>query len=205
VTRRLLSLQQACLQQPRSVSTIDDCAECSGMKFHDFGKVRQEVRETVIAGVRTIFVPDTFFLQFVVQGGRSFFEAVVVVLAAVEIDCHLLQSYGISLRQDKRAVLVPVPDVDRPAEHRAKHSRQRRSGTRSGVQGLRRFGDQRGALRAHRREQFGMCESEAQRSVAAHRNWRAQRGRDGFDICFRYKARTPAGKNRCSAQNRRPS
>ena len=140
------------------------------MKFHNLSEVRKEIRKAVIARVRMIFVFYARLLQFLVQRGRSFFEAVVVVLAAIEIDRHLSQGGGISLRQNKWTVLIPVGNVDRLAEHRAEHARQRRSGPRYEVEGLRRFGDERGTLRARRREQFRMRERETQGPVAAHGN-----------------------------------
>ena len=37
-------------------------SECSGMKFHDFGEVRQEICQAVVAGVGTIFVLHAFSL-----------------------------------------------------------------------------------------------------------------------------------------------
>ena len=51
------------------------------MELHDFGEVFEKVREAVVAGVGVIFVLHAFFLKFFVEGGSSFFEAVVVVLA----------------------------------------------------------------------------------------------------------------------------
>src|ERR1700674_1419539 len=101
----------------------------------------------MIARVRMIFVFYAFFLQFFVQRGGSFFEAVVVVLATVEIDCRLSQGGAISFRQNKWAVLVPMGNVDRLAEHCAEYARQRRSGPRCGIEGLWRFSDERGTLR----------------------------------------------------------
>ncbi len=37
-------------------------AECPGMKLHDLGKVREKIRQTVVAGIRMIFVPHIFLL-----------------------------------------------------------------------------------------------------------------------------------------------
>ena len=37
-----------------------------GVKFHDFGEVREEIGQAVVAGVGMIFVFYAFFLQFVV-------------------------------------------------------------------------------------------------------------------------------------------
>jgi len=59
------------------------------MKLHHLGEVGQEVGQAVIARVRVILVAHNFPLQFSVQRGRPFFEAVVVIAAAVEVDGEL--------------------------------------------------------------------------------------------------------------------
>src|SRR6202521_5350478 len=53
------------------ISGLGRQAEGSGMKFHDFFKVRQKIGQAVVARVRVIFMLHAFFLQLVVQGGRS--------------------------------------------------------------------------------------------------------------------------------------
>ena len=69
------------------------------MELYDLGEMGQEIGKTMIAGIGVVFVLYTFFLQFLVEGSRSFFESVVVILATVEIDGHFSESEGISFRQ----------------------------------------------------------------------------------------------------------
>src|SRR5947209_11091428 len=99
----------------------------------------------------------------------AFFETVVVILAAVEIKGEFPQSSGVCLCQQKCAIAVPVGSIDRIAKDRAQHSGKRRARACSRIQSLRRLRNYRRALRAHRREDLWMCESEAQRSISAHR------------------------------------
>ena len=60
--------------------------KCAGMELHDLGEVLQEIGEAVVAWVRMIFVLYLFLLQLFVERGCTFFESVVVILTAVEID-----------------------------------------------------------------------------------------------------------------------
>jgi hypothetical protein len=59
------------------------------VELHNFGEVRQEVSQTVIAGVWMILVDNAYLLQFDVQGRGTLLKAVVILLAAVEIDCDV--------------------------------------------------------------------------------------------------------------------
>ncbi len=102
----------------------------------------------MIPGVGVVLVHHSFFLQLVVQCSRSLFEAVIVVLSAVEIDGHLSQCSSVLLGQDKRAIIFPVGNVDRVPENGSQRFSERRAGPVGRVEFLRRFGNQRGALRA---------------------------------------------------------
>src|SRR5438270_1727205 len=154
----------------RVISALGQKAECFRMKFHDFGEMRQKILQAMVAREEMVFVFHAFFLQLIVQGGRSFLKSVIIILAAVEIDSELLQSDCILFRKDKWAVLVPMSDVDRFAEYGGEHSGERRTRARSGVQCVWRFRDKRGALRAQGGEKFWMREGEPQGSVATHGN-----------------------------------
>ncbi len=63
-------------------------AECSGVELHDLGEMGQEIGKAMIAWIGVVFVFHAFFLQLLMENRRSFFEAVVVILATVEIDGH---------------------------------------------------------------------------------------------------------------------
>jgi len=138
------------------------------MELHDLGEVIKEIGEAVVAGIWMIFVLHLFFLQLLMQGGCTFFKAVVVILTAVEVDGHPPQRGLIPVRQNERTVLLPVCDLNRAAENRCQQLSQRSTGLSSGVEFLGRFRDQRGALRADRGEQFGMQKSKTQRAISAH-------------------------------------
>ncbi len=97
-------------------------AECLGVELHDLGEMGQEIGKTMIAGIGVVFVLHTFFLQFLVEGSRSFFESVVVILATVEINGHFSQRGSISFRQQEWTVFIPVRNDDGLAEDRGKHA-----------------------------------------------------------------------------------
>ena len=106
--------------------------KCAGLEFHDLFEVRQKIRQAVVAGIRAILVLHSFFLQLFVESGGAFFETVVVILTAVEIDRDFTQGCGVSAREDNRIVLFPVANVDRISENRRQHLPQRRAGAGGG-------------------------------------------------------------------------
>ena len=94
----------------------------AGVKLHRLGEMGKEICQAVVPGVGVIFVCDSLVLQLVMQQGRAFFETVVVVLSAVEVDRQLPQREGFVFRQTKWTIFVPVGDVDRVAKDRAEHA-----------------------------------------------------------------------------------
>ena len=64
------------------------------------------------------FVFDVFGLQLLVKGFSAILEAELVVIAAVEIDGQLCNARAVLFRQHKRAVLVPVSNINRITEDR---------------------------------------------------------------------------------------
>ncbi len=143
-------------------------AEGAGVKFHHLGEVGQKISEAVVAGVQMVLVLHAQLLQFVVQGGSAFFETVVVILAAVEIDSELFEGGCILAGEKKWIVGVPVRNVDRISEDIRQHFSQGRAGARGEIKFTGRLGNQRGALSADGGKHFGMAEGEAQRTVSAH-------------------------------------
>jgi hypothetical protein len=121
------------------------------MKFQYFVEMGQEIRGAVIAGKEMEFVSDAFDLQLRVKGFSAIFKAELVVVAAVEIDGQLCNTRAVLFRQHKRAVLVPVSDIDGITE-RAEHSAERRSGMHHCIDLPRRFCDEGRALGADRRK-----------------------------------------------------
>src|SRR5579872_4196775 len=117
-----------------------------------------------------IFMSDAALLQLFVQCGGSFFEAIVVVSAAIEIDRHAMQRGLIFRGQNEWAVVLPMLDVDRMAKDCTQQLAQRRARAGRRVEFLGRLGDQCRTLSADRSEHFRMRKSETQRAVASHGN-----------------------------------
>src|SRR5580692_3823240 len=140
------------------------------MKLHDLAEVNQKIRKAVVAGIKMILVLHAFFLQLLVQRRRPFFEAVVIILTAVEIDPEPFQGSSIFLSKEKRVIVLPMGTVNWVAENISQHFPQRGARTGSGVEVLRRLRDECGTLGAHGREHFGMAEGETQRAVTPHGN-----------------------------------
>ena len=138
------------------------------MKLHDFGEVGEEIGEAVVAGVQMVLVLHAQFLQLFMQGGGAFFETVVVILAAVEIDGEFLQFGCVLPCEQKRVVGVPMRNIDRISEDIRQHFSQRRAGAGREIEFLGRLRNQRGALGADGRKHFGMAKGETQRTVSAH-------------------------------------
>jgi hypothetical protein len=65
------------------ISVLRQQSECLGVKLHNFGEMRQEIRHAVIAGIRVVFMSDALSYKFGVQSGRAFFKAIVVLLPAI--------------------------------------------------------------------------------------------------------------------------
>src|SRR2546426_3479270 len=60
--------------------------ERPGMEFHGLADVRQEICQAVITGIKLILVSNALGLELLVQGLSALFKAVVILLAAVEVD-----------------------------------------------------------------------------------------------------------------------
>src|ERR1700728_4606768 len=118
-----------------------DEAEGSGMKFHDLGEVVHKIEKTVVAGIRMILVPHSFLLQLLMQRGGPFFEAVVVLLAAVEINVQLPQGGSVFCCENEGAIVFPVLYGDRASENSRQQLAERSSGAHCRIELLRRLGD----------------------------------------------------------------
>src|SRR6266853_4921211 len=134
--------------------------EGSRVELHDLAEMRQKVGQAVVAGIGMILVRNIFLLQFEVQGGSAFLEAIVIVLAAVEVDSQLSQPRRILLRQDKGTIVVPMRRVNRVPEDFRQHSTQGSTRVRRSIEFLWGLRNQRGALCTGCREYFRMRESK---------------------------------------------
>src|SRR5271163_3991646 len=83
-------LPNASLQQPLRSSArwllAARCEEDRGVKLHHFAEMRHEVGEAVVARIRVIFMLYPLLQQLVVKHRRTLLKAVIVLLAAVEIN-----------------------------------------------------------------------------------------------------------------------
>ena len=122
------------------------------MEFQYFVEMGQEICGAVIARIEMKFVFDVFGLQLLVERFSAILKAELVVVAAVKIDGQLCNTRAVLFRQHKRAVLVPVSDIDRITEDRAEYSAERRSGMHHCIDLPRRFCDEGRALDADRRK-----------------------------------------------------
>ncbi len=138
------------------------------MKLHHLGEVGQEISEAVVAGVQMVLVLHAQLLQLFMQYGGAFFETIVVILSAVEIDGKFLQGGGIFSREQKWVVGVPVRNIDWISEDIRQHFSQGRAGAGGEIKFPGRLGNQRGALGTDGRKHFGMAEGETQRTESAH-------------------------------------
>ncbi len=117
-----------------------------------------------------VFVLDGFVLQLFVKSRRAFFEAVIIILAAVKINRSFPQARRVFPRKNEWAIFIPVAKVDWVPENGRKHLGERCAGLGRLIELLGRLGNERGALRADRGKQLRVTEGEAQRAVTAHGN-----------------------------------
>jgi hypothetical protein len=67
------------------------------VKLHYLSKVGQKVCDAVIPGVGVVFVFNVLIRELAIEGGGTFFEPVVIFLAAVEVNGDTAQRRGIAL------------------------------------------------------------------------------------------------------------
>src|SRR5450432_3438431 len=139
--------------------------------------MRKKVIRAVATGIQMKLVPHALREQLLVHSRRPVLKAKVILLPAVNVDGLRLKLDLIFPRQLERIVLLPMCNVDGIPEYPAQQPSQRPGAARVGVQLLRRFGDQRRALRTHRAEKLGMSKSKPQRTVATH-------GKPGYSAMF---------------------
>src|SRR5712675_702305 len=140
------------------------------MKLHDLGEVSQKIGQAVVAGIKVIFVLHIFLLQLLMERSSAFLKAVIIILAAVEINGQASKGFLVSFSQIERTIVLPMLNSDGIAENRGQHLSQRSARAGRCVEFLRGFSDQRRALSADRRKHFWMREGETQRTIAAHRD-----------------------------------
>ena len=138
--------------------------EEAGMELERGGEMLGEVGGIVAAGIEMEFVRDAARGEDFVEGGGTGVEAVVVVVAAVEIDFKASEIRRAC--KDERAVLVPENGIGRIAKNAAEYAPAWRCGRAAEKAGE--FFDQRGAVGADGAEKLRMAEGEMQCAIAAH-------------------------------------
>lgn len=135
------------------------------MELERGGEVCGEVGGIVAAGIEMEFVRDFAGGEDFVKSGGPGFEAVVVLVAAIEVDFQAGEMCGAG--EGERAVGVPERGVGRDAENTAEKARAR--GLR-GAQKVWEFFDECGAVSADGAEELRMAEGEMEGAVATHGN-----------------------------------
>src|SRR5262244_3909878 len=112
--------------------------------------MREEIFGVVSAGIQMKFVLDTLTRQLAVELGRAFGKAVFVLPAAIEVDGLTLNLTAVFTCKVKRVIGVPMRNLDGIAKHRSQQVCQPAGVFQILVELLGSFGDERGALSAHR-------------------------------------------------------
>src|ERR1700677_4016977 len=116
-------------------------AKRAGVKLHNLFKVREKIGQAVVAGIGMVHMLDSCFFQLRMQRGCALFEAVVIVLAAVEINGDLMQASRVVPGKKKWVVFVPMLTVNRISENGCQYLAQLRSRLHRDVEFVWRIGD----------------------------------------------------------------
>src|SRR6202521_801276 len=134
--------------------------EGSRMELHDLAEMRQKVGQAMVAHIGMILMRNIFPLQLQVQRVSTFVEAVVIVLAAIEVDRQLSQPRRILLCQNNGPIVVPMRRVKRVPKDSRQHSTQGSTRVRRSIEFLWGLRNQRGALCTGCGKYFRMRESK---------------------------------------------
>src|SRR5690348_5474099 len=118
------------------------------------GDVRGKVSEVVTAGIDVKFVSDLARRENFIERGGPSFKAVIILVAAIEINVQAEKNRG--TRQREWTVDVPKRNVRRNAENRSENARS--CGLRRIHESWKLF-DERGTMRTDRTKKMGMAES----------------------------------------------
>src|SRR5580765_1217056 len=119
------------------------------------------------AGVDVRFVENMARSKNFVQCSGAGLESKVVLIAAIEINLQTGEIHG--LGECQRTVFLPEHGIGWGAENSAEHPRADAAALRRRNE-CRQFVDDGRAVRADRREKFGMAKGQMQSAVAAHGN-----------------------------------
>jgi len=139
--------------------------EEAGVELERGGEVFGEVGGVVAAGVDVEFVGDMAGGEDFVERRGAGFEAVVVLVAAVEVNLEAGEIGGMG--EGDGAVAIPEGGVGRIAEDAAENAGAGRAGRR-GAEEAGKFFDEGGAVCANGTEELRMAEREMESAVATH-------------------------------------
>src|SRR5271166_1958714 len=161
------------------------CPNCVPLKLYDLREVLNHKLDAVSSRVDVELVRDAARVQQAIQLLRTLLESIIVIVAHVEVDFHLLEGgYAIRAGEMKDVVAVEVGPIERRTEDAAEHSSRRAGAIATDV--LWQVSNQGRHLRADCGKVVGILEGEAQRSISAHRNAgnAACRSRAGGAVLF---------------------
>ena len=124
-----------------------------------------EVGVVVATGIEMEFVRDVARGEDFVEGGGAGFEAVVVLVAAIEINFQAGEIGGAG--NGERTVLLPESGIEGIAEDPTEDAGSGRRRSSGGGEGWK-FVDDGGAVSADGRKELGMAEGEMERAESAH-------------------------------------
>jgi len=137
------------------------------MELQGGGDVFGKVDGIVAAGIDVEFMRDVARGKDLIESAGAGVEAVVVFVAAVEIDFEAGELRGAG--EDDGIIAVPKRGIGRIAEDGTEDARAWRTGGRAAEEAGESF-DERGAVGADGAEELRMAEGEMQRAVATHGN-----------------------------------
>src|SRR4029077_7013136 len=118
-----IGLGSRLLRHPCQMDAIDlSATKGSRVKFQGLSEVGQKIVDAVVARIEMIFVWNTLSLKFLMQRHRTFVEAEVVFLAAVDVDSEFPEAGLVFPGQLKRTILFPVLHANRLAKDRTQQA-----------------------------------------------------------------------------------
>src|SRR6516225_12433758 len=138
------------------------------MKQQRIFHVLRQVTPTVVPGAQGELVMEPLLRQDLVQQRGSFFEAVAVVVAAIEVQLQVGEVVGM-LGKRQRAIGFPIGLVERRAERSLEYTGVESPAAFRGNR-VRELGQQGRTLSAGSSENFRMAHAQVQRSITAHRS-----------------------------------
>src|SRR6516225_4271106 len=137
------------------------------MKQQRISHVLRQVTPTVVPGPQSELMTESLLRQDLVQKLGTFFEAVAVVVAAIEVQLQVGEVFGVLCKR-QRAIGFPIGLVERRAERPLEYTGVE-SPTAFRGNRVRELGQQSRTLSAGSSENVRMAHAQVQCSITAHR------------------------------------